>query len=374
MTTNTGHEVALPSHIDVEADARVIKSVADKTIQTILNKRAEMDRAGLQDEPLIVVHGENHTMTGHKLHLMAVLDGLNQARESCLMAFETQHDLLIQDYAVEGGYRRTVESDNALRRQDRERAGALTLQNYKAFYGSSKSDHAHKTVMQYCHQTGTPSVFTDAATRSDGYLDKNDPATRDSIASCRGKLRSLLRISSKEPEGVHVRNHHMLNCARETAKQYDSRIILQQTGNAHVVGHSLFNDEPRHSQLVLSNKFFEAALGHLPVSGPLPVTDDDMQLLERYGVAQEDLSWCRLPQTLASYDSFTDAPKGEADLQCRAAEAEYVGRILQAIGLGAHALSVEAYERQSKLDQQDLQQCFAAINRQTQAQPVAKPA
>jgi hypothetical protein len=217
-----------------------------------------------------------------------------------------------------------------------------------AYGGIGMSDHTHKILMNYCRQTGTPAAFTDAA-KNEGILDKHDPSTGASIESClsASALASGHYLHTKSIGGVHVRNHLMLNAAREAALRTDSRITPQQAGSAHIAGKTYCNNKPKHAFLGLSRRFGYAALGFIPSNKDFTRAHIDEAALRASGAA-DDLHWRDgLPEWWAEYHPFTDDRlKPDADMQSRAQEAVYANAILERLGLGEYALSAKDHKAQ----------------------------
>jgi len=248
---------------DGESDASKILFGAMDTVERILKERAQLDREGRADEPLVVVIGENHDFPSHHLHNLLVLKALNDSDETTVVGME-QRRSNVRNWLKHGkGYN---ENDHALHAtfDSVDADGRMSLSDQLLHGKVENAPYSQKVLQSQILEMGIPVRFTDAAFQykptDDGHvevpiLDADAPKTAQSIADCwveRGK-----EFDAFSPDGIWIRNHHAAAQIKEFAAEQGARIVIQMSGNAHVLGQTHSSNEkhlPGHDSLARNVK------------------------------------------------------------------------------------------------------------------------
>ena len=211
--------------------------------ERILKERYRLDREGREDEPLVVVVGEQHDFSAHYLHHMLLLKTLQQSGEKTVCGLENRDSIITNSLKHAYGY---DEDDEILRASYTEanQDGDMGLMYVYASGEPTLAPYAQKVFQRNLIDSGMPVRFTDAAlvykstekgTHSEEQrLDKDDPATAQSMQEC--WVQRDKEFSPYEADGFWIRNHHAARLIEEFAEEQQARIVVQISGNAHVLG------------------------------------------------------------------------------------------------------------------------------------------
>ncbi len=338
---------------DIDLDAAKILNASCRTVDAILKKRRELDLAGKADVPLVVIAGESHSIPAHKIHHLAVVDGLSK-REPTAFAFEMPHNIVSAQYAESEGKDPSPAASAWLKEHDK--AGELSLKTALGFYGSESSEHARVTLFKYLLSHAVPTRLTDAVPT--GFLlDLDDPSTAASLPAEFNRVAKYIAI---QPDGVRIRNHHMAKLAAELARESHARILVHQCGIAHGAGDRQLDFAGGHSLAA----YFSAL--NLPVL-LTPIehkswTADDIPA--GHGLAAKDIYIVTgLPEAEARPLSAPETLRGDPRpaLAWQDDEADYVNGILRRIGLPGDRLTMEDYWEQRLSSELEMRKLFISL-------------
>lgn len=228
---------------DGESDAAKILFSAMETVENILKERAQLDREGRTDDPLVVVIGENHNFPGHHLHNLLVLKALNDSDEKTVVGMEQRRSNLLNWLKFAKGY---DENDDVLRStlDEVDVNGKMSMLYLFSNVNLPNAPYTQSILQRSILDMDIPVRFTDAAfayqAKEEGVhsehnvLDANDPDTAQSIADC--WVQRDKEFDPFEADGVWIRNHHAAGQIEEFAAEQGARIVVQMSGNAHVLG------------------------------------------------------------------------------------------------------------------------------------------
>lgn len=344
--------------IDPEA-ADILKS-AIKTVKTILDKRAELDRKGHQGQTLYVMAGESHDNSAHILHHLLVIKGLQEAEDKMTVGIELPYNS-VSDYMIDeylDGIAKVDPSSRAFHKNmyknDARFRGAVEML-YKASSSTDTADYANKTLSTNMFKMIAESngdfiaMFNDTARRykidaigkpslHNIFLDAADPDTANIMKKAVKKVDDNMRAISTE--GMYVRSFFMAQRLYNTATKHKSRIALQLCGQHHVNG-DMYRDSlgDYHYDQGLCAIFKRSAQ---PVIG---VFTGDFGYNAR-GLAADEFIQCKnVPEVSAKYGPFTPPKKssfwsgltsffsGQKDLNSLAEEKLYIHEKLSSMGL-----------------------------------------
>ncbi len=340
---------------DIDADAATILRSATETVAAILGRREKLDREGQQNDPLVVLAGESHSMPAHHLHHMLVLDGLTKSGEEIVFGCEQPHNLLSDTFFNITKLRPAPAIETFLKESDQD--GKLTLQCWSSFYKSGFTDHTQNTLFRYLRRNDQIKVcFTDAA-RQGHYLDSDDQSTADSMKECLSNDRHL-----SSPDGTQARNHHITPAITDFALKHNARIAIQQCGDDHVIGNEHRNHKAKNSIAAYLKRQNTPILA-MPILCKL---FNESSIPADHGLTKEEqLFRIDLPQKEAVYNPLTDepVPNYPADFECHAAEAVYINALLERTELKNERMSVKGYWAQKQALQNDMIEKFQAWHR-----------
>lgn len=222
--------------------SRIIFGAMDSA-ERILKERYRLDREGRADEPLVVVIGEQHDYPAHYLHHMLVLKTLQQSGEKTVCGLENRDSIVTNWLRYSKGY---DEDDSVLYSAYNEanENGGIGLMYVYAGGEPTLAPYAQKVFQRNLIDSGIPVRFTDAAlvykstengTHSEEQcLDPYDPQTKQSMEEC--WVEREKDFSPYEPDGIWIRNHHAARLIEDFADNQNARILVQFSGNAHVLG------------------------------------------------------------------------------------------------------------------------------------------
>ncbi len=324
----------------IETDAAQVLNSSTKAVKAILERRAELDRKGNHDIPLVVLAGEFHSIPSHTIHHVAVLNGLKNSGKKIAFGYEEEHNLLAQKFTKEMGRDPSLEEISALNKRDI--TGTLSLKTNLGFCGYYGADHTRAALFRFLLRHNIKSCFTDVS-RPDSVLDASDPSTVESLRACFKHAVSDIDVES--PEGVRVRNHHMVAASLDLARNSGARIVMLSCGDTHVAGSMQLDFSARHS-LAAQFKHRGAAVMAMPIFTKY-LSEDDIPP-SRVLTSKERLYISELPRMVAAYDPDSDKPvRGRpATLRNRVDEATYTNALLARCGLKKETLSVGEYKKQ----------------------------
>lgn len=353
-----------PLPIQIGAEAAQILSTATAAIRAILDRRAALDAAGQYDTKLAVILGEAHDNPAHRVSQMLILDGLQDWHRTqtathprthpLILCHELEHSALTQAF---GHIAKQPATGNIRARLDQnDPQGKIAIKAYLGFFALLQGDYSKAALLRAAQKNNVLNFMTDSEKNSQA-LETADPDTRAAIIAC--DLDPAAPPSPTSEDGVRVRNYQMAHTALARAEQHGARIVLQQCGNAHVVGLEDSNDKTQIYQTAhsLSAAFQNAGASILamPQTG---TTLGTMGITTDHGLDGQDyLALDGLPNHATAYNPFTNQPmtdQGEDDgssvlFKCREEEAVYLNALLGETGLGDATLGLGDYY-QKRLD------------------------
>jgi hypothetical protein len=355
----------------MDDDVQRLLSSAQEAARAILARRAEMDRAGLQDQPLIVLASESHDKPGHAAFRMLVAEILSHA-EKIAVAHEERHNALDVLFSRERGMERPDTAQSAaLHALDRD--GSLSL---KGLIGTPSVDwnttatlpDVRAMELHHLLAGGIPFRCTDAATArmqpltyeemlgARDYskqfdLDMNDSSTATAIRACfNDTAREELTVFTAA--GVAVRNLHMARSVLDLATDSGARIVIQQCGNAHVRGDAE-NDVPVSQSLIAKLKGMGAAVMAM------------LDMEEGKKLAAAD------PSLKAEEQICIDIPAGARrdEMRTNGGEASYFCALLKNCGLEKAALTPETLAQKRHDFRAEVSHAFSGLPQTPRPRP-----
>lgn len=229
----------------IEEDAHKIRIACDETVQAIKKRLNTIS----DDQPLIVLAGEDHSVVSHVIHHMCVMEELRREGTAVAAAIEYPSNF------VEVIFIEQVSRDRTITEAEREQFSAYLKKELEAnptshplLYSaaflspSPYAPHSNATLTNYLKKHNIPIAFVDAAIDDEGYLKQDDPATRDAILKAERsmgcKAGEHIAFSIEDSLGMAARNIHMAKATQDFAAQLGQvRVIFVITGNAHVLGY-----------------------------------------------------------------------------------------------------------------------------------------
>jgi hypothetical protein len=173
---------------------------------------------GERGKPIVLIMGEEHKTPTHKLLKAMVIEHLDIQAKKIIFAMEA-------DYTT-----------------NRRTPSYTTLSSY--------------ILNQTTHQKGLPIIFNDAArleeNKNNEYattLKQNDSLNKISIDHyCKNNSIHIDKpIDLKLPAAMAIRNHFMATYATHHLQKQNSKIVIQSTGAAHVLGNADKEFKFKHS-------------------------------------------------------------------------------------------------------------------------------
>jgi hypothetical protein len=226
----------------IDSDAAALLHSSAIAVKAILDKRAELDRNGRQATPLFVNLGEYHDVPAHKLHHIAVIDGVRKAGEKIAVTMETEQDISLQQFfwgqppkllpGIE--YKTPDYSDGRL---------ALKIQGN---FISHSAQQAVSALFHYLILQDIPVHMSDCSRLHISGMNFNalnfyHKPTRESALKYVSDLNNLYNMQSRT--GMNIRNHHMAAQSIDFAHQTGARIVFQECGQGHTIGGREFPPE-----------------------------------------------------------------------------------------------------------------------------------
>lgn len=226
--------------INIDREAVHLLSAATGAVRAILDRRRALDAGGQYDTPLAVILGESHDSPAHLASQMIILDQLSGWHKAeaakkpgtspVILCHELEHSSLAQLYGHLTNRAATPEIRARLIADDPQ--GKIAAKTYLGFFALFRCDFSKVALIRSAIAHQVLNFMTDCEKDGD-LLSTSDPDTQAAIASCGLGSAAPGLISA---EGVWVRNDHMAKKSLSHAREHGARIILQQCGNAHVVG------------------------------------------------------------------------------------------------------------------------------------------
>ncbi len=220
----------------LKRDEHDMRPYAEEIVEKAL-KRLEVT----PDEPLILLIGESHNMPSHPVIQMLVLKMLQDRRLNVSFGREMSHDLLFRRFCKQAGRGEEsgIFSDYVM---SHDLDGLLSLQALIGFENNLYIEDTNKTLLNFMIKKGVSTRFNDAASRAADtqyMLDDRDIQTERLIRDLYPEHAEHL-IGVIEKEGMHIRNHMIVQKALSHAKRTQARIYVQQCGFNHLVGKSKY--------------------------------------------------------------------------------------------------------------------------------------
>lgn len=320
--------------MNLDQDAAAILSSSVQVVKRILDRRAEMDRAGLHDQSLIVLAGEIHPVPSHLVHNMLLIEGVRRVDSSVGVAMELPHNRMTRIFSETA----SPQAIELLEMQDSGHLeGALSLKAELGFSKYSVSDYTRFLFFLMLLRSATSTQFTDVAYRTNSYcIDNKDPSVIKSYRACNAL--PFIGFLANKNTGMKIRNHHMAEITTDFIGSKKHRIVFLTCGNAHIAGFdSFFGPRAEHS---LSAEFRRRALPFMSVVRFQDSIFSPSRLPPNHGIDPKDLIMVsKLPKHRAYYNPITDTPLEEinAEIQSRSEEANYTNGLLERVGLGHYA-------------------------------------
>ncbi len=313
--------------IDVVADAEKIMQGVD-LIADEIQKRVIDARASGEKQPIFIFLGEDHSRPAHILHGIALMAVLMKRGVSFAYSHELENNYLsriFQKY-VSGPTEKLQEIWKNLAANDHD--NSLSMHALIAFGASLNADHTLDNLRRFCIKNDIPTTLSDAAVDGEQRLDLGDESTLESVLSSLQTIPDDF-LDSLHPDGIFVRNHHILKQAGNlAAKAEDVDVVLVQCGLGHIAGHEGAGWKTEQSLVGMCR---ERGLPYFAI--PL-VTDDDNEVnIYAYREILTGNAFLRrdLPVMRARYDPSTGQghPLLDAHFSSRDVEAAYINAILK---------------------------------------------
>jgi hypothetical protein len=307
--TNRIFDMDIKAIKTIDPEAAAILHSATRAAKKILKRRKELDKAGLEDQPLFVLAGENHWKPAQRLHHIVLLEALKQSGESMAVAYEyTSHlnkksigKFLIEelDYHPDD-----VVDDLDYYLNDPVGRGLCDMYTNKESI-SFQSNFAMHSLSNYLYNSNLKgkgdfvALNSDAESTQKGHLSLRYSFTRACMVECFGRVRK--NISDISSQGVWVRNMHMARELSDCADIQQSRLAIQLCGQDHV------NGDGRHCRPKKSLRGIFQSLS-------LPVFSVFLDAGEREMVgidAKDMINGKNIPPQEAYYNPYYENPKDE---------------------------------------------------------------
>lgn len=207
-------------------------------VETILRAIDEILPTVPSGSPLVVLMGEAHTMPAQILLLPLLATRLAERGSRFSVAFEDSYDFWARQAQ---GIPETLRQE-PWHLHDADGLGVLsvdlacTIRNYAPCSSAETKATVYDLVRQ--SEGRVKALFNDAAKTEDYELDFSDPMVRSFLK--RNWLRAMFFRSIRQGASVYgmaCRNDIMAKLALEHTHRYNVPVLLQKTGDHHVLGH-----------------------------------------------------------------------------------------------------------------------------------------
>ncbi|MDY0029730.1 MAG: hypothetical protein RBR86_07290 [Pseudobdellovibrionaceae bacterium] len=225
-----------------------ISTLAADHAEMILKERRLLDDRGLFDRPLFIVSGEDHSLPSHYVYLVALLNQLHSRDQVPSICLELDHDTLDKDFANRSG----IPLDSFRLSSSCETS---TLRGYFSLLSSLHPDViesyaplSNMMLLGYLEASNFPVSYIDVSSTNAkeihphmediSFLNAQDPDTQKVLEACFPQQSRLMQsfLLCQQPEGMYVRNMHMMDKALAFAEDTHTRIVIIRVGNNHVCG------------------------------------------------------------------------------------------------------------------------------------------
>ncbi len=265
-----------------------MRPYADAIVKQALKNLKEKPDDG---KPLVLLIGEAHSAPAHKIIQMLVLKQLKEKGINIAFGIEGEHNMLPQRFSEITN--RTISEEEADYIKFRDPDGILTLKTDIGFRHYSEADLSRKILNRFALTHKISTRFNDAAKNQEGDLNDQDSLNRQIIQDILPHKTENVIIPTNKAEGIHVRNHIMVQNALKHAKDTQAQIYIQHCGAFHLMGCQIKGYEDIPYQQSLSPLFqkegcsvFNVPLANwsfyqkiIPSDAP-PLTHEVMQHLE----------------------------------------------------------------------------------------------
>lgn len=328
--------------LNVEEDAAALLASAKRTADVTLSYRAQLDREGKGNQPLVVLAGEMHPVISHTLHHILFTNELLK-HESTAALIEQPYDLTYKGYKTLTGVKPTGSELASLKTLHDSRS--LSIKTIIAFKNYVEAHHSKMTWLQFLLNNHITVHLTD--TSMNGlYLDPEN-------------------VHALSRSGIHLRNQHMFRLSQEIAKTSKARIHIQQCGNAHIAGCNLAGTGwPGYESLLY---IFKRA--SVPVLA-MPAFDRSFEMADmNFGhkwLAHDFNAAMNIPEATAIYNPITNEPLADfsSDIECQEIEAEWINSRMAAIGHAEDCFSVDEIAQIKEAYKGEMSYYFKKIRQQ----------
>jgi len=328
-----GSRTAILDPAMVTQDAEAVMKCATQTFDRIMSQRADMDKDGRQNEPLVVAVGERHDTISHYLHNMVVLDMLKRAEPLTTFGREYPHNYVLSmidsciGFPVSAGLEPVVNHDN----QD----GTVGLNaKLSAPDDGSYAPQSSYMMMHSIFESNIRAHFNDVS-RQQSFIDPNDPQTVQSLRDCFNEAASI-SLNALSPEMMQARNYHMARLIAHDLDAKPSRIYYQTTGGLHVLG--CLSDDLHYDTSLTRYLHCIPGIDVIPV-----LLDECVDIAPQTRIDSGLLQHTKLPDLRSECgDMFLDEGEtSSAHIQTQELENEYLKAIMGALNLGRYYLSCD---------------------------------
>lgn len=228
------------------SDAAALLHNVLKAYKAIVEKRENLDKAGLENEILNIVIGEDHNATDALIAQSLIAELIAEYESTPVIAgLEIPHDqapTTLYDKVSSWFQSNIIDKDGWMSLRNELRHGYMTEapKGLRTFLNTllNKSDHI-------------VSLFNDASINYEGHdetLNLEDPKTADAAKSV---VKDNTNVKARSKKGLYIRNICMIDALTNAAKKYKSRITIQSCGINHVNGND-YDDTAPKSQSICS--------------------------------------------------------------------------------------------------------------------------
>lgn len=227
-------------------------------VATIIARATEV-RKNLNGRPLVIMMGEDHSVSSHVISQLLTISEMQQ-----------RYKINKAAYAVELPYNHVVplltivdgDSDDTARTKiENDHTGNMSLNRILKMGGWYNASFSQISLLNHCLSKSIPTCFADAATLPDDrfLMDCEDPFVRQYLVEKGKDMANVLRSDS--PFGVEIRNHFMVNRVQSLIKNTNATTVVMGVGNDHIFGvrNQLMFDAS------LANLFYKAAMDFMVV-------------------------------------------------------------------------------------------------------------